>query len=224
MDKEKFIFVGPSNPSVACLNSYKGFTVLPPAQRGDILSVISPKTSSIALIDGYWGQNPSVVHKEILEAISYGIDVRGSSSMGALRAAELNSYGMAGIGSIFEWYKNGTIEGDDEVALLHLPKELNYKPISIPLVNIRATLNNSSFVSNATKEFFLDLISELPIRDRTLDVFTKEINRSCLKNNDKIILTNHVLKKVIDQKQIDSEILIDSFYLRLNTNKSTLSY
>ena len=52
-----------------------------------------------------------------------GIQVLGASSMGALRAAELHGFGMIGYGTIFEWYRDGLIDGDDEVALWHEPEE-----------------------------------------------------------------------------------------------------
>src|SRR5271154_4999719 len=60
--------------------------------------------------------------------------------MGALRAAELHSFGMVGFGRIFVWYRDGVLDGDDEVALTYGPAELGYVPLSEPLVNIRATL------------------------------------------------------------------------------------
>jgi len=43
--------------------------------------------------------------------------VIGSASLGALRAVELEKFGMIGIGKIFELYKRGTINADDEVAV-----------------------------------------------------------------------------------------------------------
>jgi len=63
--------------------------------------------------------------------------------MGALRAAELYSLGMIGHGTVFEWYRDGIIEGDDEVALLHGPAEFGFRPLSEPLVNIRYTLHKA---------------------------------------------------------------------------------
>ena len=72
-----------------------------------------------------------------------GIAVFGASSMGALRAAELHEFGMVGVGQIFEMFRDGVLEDDDEVALQHGPEELNYLPVSEPLVNIRATLKHA---------------------------------------------------------------------------------
>ena len=43
--------------------------------------------------------------------------------------------GMQGVGQIFQWYRSGKIEAEDEVALVFDPK--TFKPISEPLVNMR---------------------------------------------------------------------------------------
>ncbi len=36
-----------------------------------------------------------------------GVKVYGSSSMGALRASELDEFGMVGVGRIYECYRSG---------------------------------------------------------------------------------------------------------------------
>ena len=62
-------------------------------------------------------------YKELLLALSQGVHVVGGASMGALRAAELYPFGMEGVGEIFEWFRDGVIEADDEVAVIHSSAE-----------------------------------------------------------------------------------------------------
>jgi hypothetical protein len=95
------------------------------------------------LVDGYFEGVPAVWHKEILFALSRGVHVFGAASMGALRAAELDAFGMRGIGRIYEWYAEGTLDADDEVAVAHAPAELSYSALTEPLVNVRATLQRA---------------------------------------------------------------------------------
>jgi hypothetical protein len=95
-------------------------------------------------LDGYFDGVPAVWHKEILWAVAMGIAVFGAASMGALRAAELHSFGMRGIGRIFEHYRDGVLTDDDDVALLHGPAESGYLKLSEPMVNIRATLEHAA--------------------------------------------------------------------------------
>jgi len=111
----------------------------PPAAQGDIYRACKLRPRAIGLIDGYFEGVPSVWHKEVLWALSQGVAVYGSASMGALRAAELDVFGMTGIGEIYEWYRGGVIEDDDEVALLHGPAEAGFVPLSEPSVNVRAS-------------------------------------------------------------------------------------
>jgi hypothetical protein len=112
----------------------------PPVSQGDVYRAALQRPFAIGIIDGYFDSVPSVWHKEILYAMSQGIHVFGSASMGALRAAELAPYGMAGVGRIFEEYRDGLLEDDDEVAITHGVAELDYRCATDAMVNIRATL------------------------------------------------------------------------------------
>ncbi len=133
------VFSGPSL-SPAAVEAASGAVCRPPAAQGDLYRAALERPHAIGLIDGYFEAVPSVWHKEILWAMAQGIHVFGSASMGALRAAELEAFGMQGVGWIFEAYRDRLIEDDDEVALLHGPAETGYVPLSEAMVNIRRTL------------------------------------------------------------------------------------
>src|SRR5262249_50769338 len=89
-------FSGPTIDAASVQARYKCIC-LPPAARGDIHRAALRKPRAIGLIDGYFHGVASVWHKEILWAMSQGIHVFGSSSMGALRASELHAFGMHGV-------------------------------------------------------------------------------------------------------------------------------
>ncbi len=132
------VFLGPS------LSQDKALQILeadyrPPAKRGDIYQAAKDGAEIILLIDGVFFQECSVAHKEVIYAIEAGAKVLGASSMGALRASELDVYGMQGIGRIYQAYKSGHLVSDDEVALVFDP--FTYEPGSEPLVNIRFNLD-----------------------------------------------------------------------------------
>jgi hypothetical protein len=113
----------------------------PPAKRGDLLRAVEDGATIIGLIDGVFHQESAVAHREILTAIKKGVRVVGSSSMGALRAAEMDTLGMTGIGEIYRMYKSGELESDDEVALVFDPA--SGMSLSEPLINIRFTLKKA---------------------------------------------------------------------------------
>lgn len=139
MTRHIAIFAGPSLP-----NSYRPIrpdvTWFPPAATGDVLSVIDEKFDTICLIDGYFDHRPAPWHKELLMVMAAGIRLLGASSMGALRAAELDRYGMEGVGAIYRAYRDGLLTGDDEVALIHGPESIGWVAASVPMVDVRATL------------------------------------------------------------------------------------
>jgi hypothetical protein len=114
-----------------------------PVRCGDVVVAVREGFQTLAIIDGYFDQCLPVWHKEILWALAQGRAVYGAASMGALRAAELCAFGMQGIGRIFEAYRDGLLEDDDEVALAHADASEGYRALSEPLVNIRVTLSRA---------------------------------------------------------------------------------
>jgi len=135
------VFIGPSvdkETAKEILDAEYDVEYLPPAKRGDVSRAANDGAEIICLIDGVFFQDSAVAHREILYTLKKGVRVIGSSSMGALRASELDLYGMEGVGKIYEWYKSGKLVSDDEVALFFDP--VYFKPLSEPLVNIRYNL------------------------------------------------------------------------------------
>ena len=122
-------------------NNNREVTYAPPIKRGDIPKAISENYQVIGIIDGIFFRESAVSPREIMEVLKSNIKVYGASSMGALRASELDRYGMVGIGKIYNWYRDGTLNSDDEVALSFDSEE--FIPISEPLVNIRETMKKA---------------------------------------------------------------------------------
>ena len=113
------IFLGPS------LTHDKARKILdaeykPPAKKGDFLRFTMPADglTVVGLVDGYFLQDyppsPIEVYQLIMRKNTVVI---GSASLGALRAVELEKFGMIGVGKIFELYKKGIVNADDEVAV-----------------------------------------------------------------------------------------------------------
>jgi hypothetical protein len=171
------VYLGPSLPLAQAREILPGAIYRPPARQGDIVTdVVTLAPSRIILIDGEFRQNLSVWHKEIIYALQYtGLEaIYGASSIGALRAAELDYLGMIGIGQIYQWYRDGVTEDDSEVALAYAvhesPEGPIYHPSSVPLVDIRAAvehyegefagqpiaLDAREFLENARRLFYME--------------------------------------------------------------------
>ena len=84
-----------------------------PVKRGDTLFDIRHGINVIAIIDGRFQDVLAVSSTELMDCMRCGIRVYGSSSMGALRAAELSPYGMIGVGDIYEYIRNTPYFRDD---------------------------------------------------------------------------------------------------------------
>lgn len=139
---------------------------LPPVSQGDVYRAALRQPCAIGIIDGYFERVPAVWHKEILWAMGQGIHVFGSASMGALRAAELEPFGMVGVGAIFEAYRDGVLEDDDEVAVAH---DDTFRISSEAMVNLRATLaraEREGVVSATMRDSLLRIAKSLFYPDR----------------------------------------------------------
>ncbi len=117
--------------------------VEPPAQLGSIYRAVRGAPKVLAIIDGYYEHVPAVWHRELLWALLHGVWVYGGASMGALRAAELDAYGMRGVGRVYAAFRDGDLTDDDEVAVAHGPAASGHRPVSEAMVNIRATLDRA---------------------------------------------------------------------------------
>jgi hypothetical protein len=146
------IFVGPSLPPHLRPAGEALWEWRPPVRQGELYRAALARPAAIGVIDGYFETVPTVWHKEILWAMAEGIHVFGAASIGALRAAELDAFGMRGIGRIYEDFRDGVLQDDDEVALLHGPEELDYPPITEAMVNIRATVAAAAAQGIVTRE------------------------------------------------------------------------
>jgi hypothetical protein len=172
------VFLGPS------LNRREALAILsadyrPPAARGDLTRAVSDGARVIGLIDGVFFQESSVGHREILGALRKGVRVVGASSMGALRAAELHTLGMEGVGEVYRMYRDGVLISDDEVALAFDPE--SFIALSEPLVNIRATLaraEEEGVIDHGTRDIIFSAASSLYYPDRTYPRLVREAKGS----------------------------------------------
>jgi hypothetical protein len=172
------VFLGPSL-ELAAARAILPADYRPPAARGDITGAVADGAPVIGLVDGVFFQESSVGHREILAALAAGVRVVGASSMGALRAAELHTLGMEGIGEVYRMYRDGILVSDDEVALAFDPE--SFTALSEPLVNIRATLERAEadgILDHRAGEALLSRAISLYYPDRTYPRLVREAGGS----------------------------------------------
>ena len=176
-----------------------------PIQRGDLNLALKEHPQIIAIIDGVFHQNSAVGHKEILNVINSGIEVFGASSMGALRASELDTLGMTGIGYCYEQYATGAIDSDDEVAVMLDGESL--EALSVPLINMRYVFDNATsenIISEEEKDELLSIAKKTYYPKRN---YSLVLNESSLDDNKKEILINFI-RESKDIKKEDAKLLL----------------
>lgn len=97
-----------------------------PAKKGDFLKLatFSEGKRIIGFVDGVFLHDYPPSPIEVYQLLVMpNIMLVGSSSLGALRAVELEKYGMAGVGKIFELYRKKILFADDEVAVTFVQGE-----------------------------------------------------------------------------------------------------
>lgn len=178
MPDPPIIFLGPSLPQSEARGLLPGAVFLPPVRRHSLQPFLDRSPQAIGIIDGEFYQSLSVSTKEILPFLDRGIPVFGASSMGALRAVELRHEGMAGVGRIYEMYRTGEVDNDDEVALTFCPDTL--RPLSLPLVNLRVALAaaaQAGYLTEREKARLLSRMRVLYFPDRTLPALFQAAGR-----------------------------------------------
>lgn len=134
------IFLGPS------LSHEKARAIFPdadyraPAKKGDLLRLsASPDVGMVGLVDGVFLQDYPPTPIEVYQlAKREGVLLAGAASLGALRAVELEKFGMVGIGRVFELYKKGKVDADDEVAVTFADGDFHIQ--SEAMIDIRYNL------------------------------------------------------------------------------------
>jgi hypothetical protein len=167
------IFLGPSLSMEKAKKIFPLADYRPPARKGDFLKIANAQNNAgfVGFIDGVFLQDypptPIEVHT-LLQKKHF--TVAGAASLGALRAVELEKFGMIGIGKIFQLYKSGKIESDDEVAVTF--SEQDYKLQSEALIDIRYTLYwavKDEIITHKTKDVLVKIAKQIYFPSRNYD-------------------------------------------------------
>jgi hypothetical protein len=203
------VFAGPSL-DVRTARGILQARYLPPVANGDVIRAVNAGATAIGIVDGYFEWTLSVWHKEILWALAQGTHVLGAASMGALRAAELAPFGMRGVGRIFELYRDGVLEDDDEVAVAHEPGGA-YTSASDALINIRCTLAaavDAAIISADTRRRLEAIGKRTFYPDRRYRVLLHAGRAEGLPPDELVALEGWLPANRVDQKRADALALL----------------
>jgi ribosomal protein S12 methylthiotransferase accessory factor len=202
-ETHRVAFVGPSIPADRARAVMPDGDLRAPIKRGDLDGI--PAGTIVGIVDGLFAQTLAISRGEITEAIERGVDVYGAASMGALRAAELTS--VVGVGRIYEMYRTGVIERDDEVAVLVDPD--TFEALTEPLVNVRYAVERlvrSGTLSRADGASIVEACAGLHYTDRT---YPQILAHSRLARNRDLEDVIRLLKR-FNLKRDDAQLLLET--------------
>lgn len=205
------IFIGPS------LNHDKARRIFQadyraPAKKGDLIMLLTSYSNSteepnstnfVGLVDGLFLQDYPPTPIEVYQLLSTkNFHVVGGASIGALRAIELEKFGMVGIGKIFELFRNGATDADDEVAVTF----------------------QQGAGEDIQSEAMIDIRFNLFVACRK-QIITDRVKRAIAKTAKSIYFPYRNYTHVLEQTRLDFPELstqLDSFSAYINENRLSL--
>lgn len=138
--KKPIVFGGPSLSEVPA-GTRARLDVRPPVRCGDFNPLLEEShPGTVVIIDGVFNSSLAITPTECRHLLQRGWRLIGASSMGALRASDLWSVGMIGIGDVFTLYRLGVLRSDADVAVA-LNAE-TFEEATASVVHVRAVLSS----------------------------------------------------------------------------------
>lgn len=126
--------------------------------------------------------------------------------MGALRASELDSLGMVGIGYCYNQYASGAIDSDDDVAVMLDSESL--EALSVPLISMNYVFTNAvseGIITENEKDELVQISKETFYPKRN---YAKTLSESDLDEDKKNELINFI-RESEDIKKHDAKELLE---------------
>lgn len=178
-----------------------------PIRRGDLRGDIRSKYHIICIIDGSFHHFPAVNCGEIMDAMRAGVRIYGASSMGALRASELDGEGMIGHGKIYAYIKNSTFFRDDYLGQTFEESAGKTRPSSLPYIDLYFALKRKlerAQMNKTDMDIILRVYGDLHYSDRNPTSLFGELKVLFSRRSDLIRSVKSALASSYSQKREDA--------------------
>jgi TfuA protein len=208
------IFLGPSLSHEKAREIFADADFRPPAKKGDLLKLAAnPDVKMVGLVDGVFLQDYPPTPIEVYQlARREGVLLAGAASLGALRAVELEKFGMVGIGRIFELYKKGKVNADDEVAVTFADGDFRVQ--SEAMIDIRYNLylaKKLGVISEATKRALASVAKGIYFPHRNYQDIIDETKRAYTELGDIENFRTYISQNRKSLKEMDAIKLVQFF-------------
>lgn len=209
--KRPIIFLGPSMSTERAKSIFDA-EYRPPAKKGDLLRLgLSSDVSVVGLVDGMFLQDYPPTPIEVYQLVAKkNVIVVGAASLGALRAVELERFGMIGIGKIFDLYRKGKVTADDEVAVTF--EENSYRLQSEAMIDIRFNLflaEKRGIINNHSRKILTKIAKRLyfPLRNYN-DILDYSVRKTPEYADQFELFRSYIDSNRISLKELDAIKLI----------------
>jgi hypothetical protein len=179
-----------------------------PIGRSEIIKDIKSGVQVIGIIDGVFLQNKAVSPAEIMDALRCGVSVYGSSSMGAMRAAELSPYGMVGVGRIYEHITVTPYFRDDYLGQIFFE---NSETASLPFLDFAFGIEDAyqqGTITGKTGFSLLETYESLHFSERNIPALCQRIRSTRRRPEAMIKALGLVAKSITSTKRQDGLALL----------------
>jgi hypothetical protein len=118
---------------------------------------------------------------------------------------------MEGVGTIFEWYRDGVLEDDDEVAIVHGPPESGFVAGSEAMINIRSTLRKAeltNIISTKSRMILEGIGKQMFYPDRNYEVLLRSAADSRIPETELARFRQWLPEGRVNQKREDAVTML----------------
>jgi hypothetical protein len=118
---------------------------------------------------------------------------------------------MVGVGEIYQLYASGELIDDDEVALVHGLEDTGYRPLSEPMVNVRATFRRAKDEGVIATKLFEQLTAiakSIYFPERTFPAIFSKAATVGIPQKELEAIARFVKEKYVDTKRQDAILLL----------------
>ncbi len=191
----------------------------PPAARGDLLRVASSDVIILYIDAAPSRLQPS--YKEIQALLKRGAVVVGAGREGALRAMELESYGMAAPGTLPALLKEDVLARED--AILPAACETGAPSLSLAhLAHLTSNLVEQGLWSATLRTCAIDQAGEIPAADRRLSQLVKRWRIAGMDKEEIERLTSLLFAQPVDICRQDALHALNTIYQQQSPSTTVL--
>jgi hypothetical protein len=201
------IYAGSSLSKAEALKILPNADYAEPIKRGDIYEAVELGYNHILIVDGLYQDVLAVSPAELMDVLSFGVKLYGSTTMGAIRAAELEAYGMVGVGRIFNEVRNTLYFRDDFLGISQPFSCDSVQPLTYMDIWIGCKLlTEKKKLTQKQMKFILKCYEGLSFSERNLNALSEQL---ISKNNKSIVNTIAKIPTLMqDLKKQDSLLLL----------------